>query len=188
MVKLSSSSTVTTCGSPINLIYPISVGLFISSVKSYNVILPFSSNDIAFSISSAINDCKRDTTGKTKYWILFDGPVDTFWIEDMNSVLDDSRRLCLPNSAIIVLNETITMMFEVEDLVHASPATVSRCGMVFMEPGAIGLMPLAKSWLDTKLPNSLMNCPPECDVKKRLLELFEMSLEENVQFVRKKIK
>ena len=135
-----------------------------------------------------VNELNRDTSGKTKYWILFDGPVDTFWIEDMNSVLDDSRRLCLPNSAIIVLNETITMMFEVEDLVHASPATVSRCGMVFMEPGAIGLMPLAKSWLETKLPSSLLNCPPECDVKKRLEELFEMSLEENVSFIRKKIK
>ena len=135
-----------------------------------------------------VNELNRDTSGKTKYWILFDGPVDTFWIEDMNSVLDDSRRLCLPNSAIIVLNETITMMFEVEDLVHASPATVSRCGMVYMEPSTLGLMPLAQSWLETKLPNSLMNCPPDVDVKKRLEELFEACLEENISFVRKKIK
>jgi dynein heavy chain len=65
----------------------------------------------------------------------------------MNSVLDDSRRLCLPSSAIIVLNETITMMFEVEDLIHASPATDSRCGMVYMEPSAIGLMPHVKKWI-----------------------------------------
>ena len=135
-----------------------------------------------------VNELNKDTSGKQKYWILFDGPVDTFWIEDMNSVLDDSRRLCLPSSAIIVLNETITMMFEVEDLVHASPATVSRCGMVYMEPSAVGLMPLAKSWLDISLPNSLQNCPPEYDVKKRIENLFEISLEENVRFVRKNIK
>ena len=135
-----------------------------------------------------VNELNKDTSGKTKYWILFDGPVDTFWIEDMNSVLDDSRRLCLPSSAIIVLNETITMMFEVEDLVHASPATVSRCGMVYMEPSAIGLMPHAKKWMETKLPLSIVNSPEDANVYKRIENLFEMCLEENIHFLRKNIK
>ena len=135
-----------------------------------------------------VNELNKDTSGKTKYWILFDGPVDTFWIEDMNSVLDDSRRLCLPSSAIIVLNETITMMFEVEDLVHASPATVSRCGMVYMEPSAVGLMPHAKKWMETKLPQSIVNSPEDANVYQRIENLFEMCLEENIHFIRKNIK
>jgi dynein heavy chain len=43
------------------------------------------------------------------------------------------QTLCLANSERIKLPSTLHMMFEVQDLKVASPATVSRCGMVYME-------------------------------------------------------
>lgn len=54
-------------------------------------------------------------------------------------VLDDNCTLCLPNGERLKLNPvTMRMLFEVADLSVASPATVSRCGMVYVPPDHLG--------------------------------------------------
>lgn len=59
----------------------------------------------------------------------------------MNSVMDDNKLLTLPNGERIRLHPQCSLLFEVGDLQYASPATVSRVGMVFLDPVNLGWRP-----------------------------------------------
>lgn len=61
------------------------------------------------------------------------------------------------------------MMFEVQDLAVASPATVSRCGMVYLEPSILGLNPFVDMWL-RQVPDAIYSH------KDRLNALFDTFL------------
>ncbi|TKC53302.1 hypothetical protein EI555_019208, partial [Monodon monoceros] len=88
-------------------------------------------------------------------WVVFDGPIDTLWIESMNTVLDDNKK----------------------------PATVSRCGMIYLEPSQLGWEPLVSSWL-----NSLKGPLQEPDHQALLRGLFDWLIQPTLSLRKKKCK
>lgn len=93
--------------------------------------------------------CKEES--EAQRWMILDGPVDTLWIESMNTVLDDNKVLTLLNGDRINLPPQVGLIFEVEDLAVASPATVSRAGMVYLNLNDLGWRPYFQSWLISKI-------------------------------------
>ena len=68
-------------------------------------------------------------------WIVCDGDIDPEWIESLNSVLDDNRLLTMPSGERIQFGPNVNFLFESHDLSCASPATISRMGMIFLRYG-----------------------------------------------------
>ena len=100
------------------------------------------------SILRRIVDNLRGEDSK-RHWIVFDGDVDPEWVENLNSVLDDNKILTLPNGERLNLPPNVRILFEVETLQYATPATVSRCGMVFFSSETVSTEMMLRNYLQT---------------------------------------
>lgn len=69
----------------------------------------------------------------------------------MNTAMDDTRTLCLINSERIKIPSNLKILFETSDLNDATPAIVSRCGIVYMEQATVSMLSLVRTWGSTTL-------------------------------------
>ncbi|XP_057206860.1 cytoplasmic dynein 2 heavy chain 1 isoform X3 [Triplophysa rosa] len=90
-------------------------------------------------------------------WIICDGDIDPEWIESLNSVLDDNRLLTMPSGERIQFGPNVNFLFETHDLICASPATISRMGMIFLSDEDTDVGALVKSWLKRENEENRMN-------------------------------
>uniref|UniRef100_A0A8C4ZK88 Uncharacterized protein n=1 Tax=Gadus morhua TaxID=8049 RepID=A0A8C4ZK88_GADMO len=83
-------------------------------------------------------------------WIVLDGDIDPMWIESLNTVMDDNKVLTLASNERIPLNPTMRLVFEISHLRTATPATVSRAGILYINPADLGWNPPVSSWIDRR--------------------------------------
>ncbi|OQS05963.1 dynein heavy chain [Thraustotheca clavata] len=107
-------------------------------------------------------------------WIVCDGDVDPEWIESLNSVLDDNHLLTLPNGERINFGPNVNFVFETHDLRFASPATISRMGMIFLSDEDMDIKRLLSKWLALQ--------PEAANLSKWIDELFFLALEEVAKY------
>ncbi|UYV83039.1 hypothetical protein LAZ67_22001911 [Cordylochernes scorpioides] len=84
---------------------------------------------------------------KGQLWVVLDGPLDAFWVESMNSVLDDNRTLTLVNGERLSVSSKIIFLFEIPFMEFISPAVVSRCVVVYQKDSPEQWEAMVDTWI-----------------------------------------
>ncbi|AFM99157.1 dynein heavy chain [Encephalitozoon hellem ATCC 50504] len=85
--------------------------------------------------SKFVRDLRRNMHRKEECWFVFDGIVESFWIEDFNSILDENRLLCLSSGERIMIPDHYRFVFESTSTEKLTPATLTRVFLIYMEEG-----------------------------------------------------
>jgi len=135
-----------------------------SVIELYGTLDPVTRDWTDGLLSNIFREVNKPTEKNERKYILFDGDVDALWVENMNSVMDDNKLLTLANGERIRLQKHCALLFEVANLKYASPATVSRCGMVYVDPKNLGYRPYWEKWCNQR---------PNKEERDELVSLFE---------------
>jgi len=77
-----------------------------------------------------------------------DGPLDPIWIEQLQSAFESRKKLTLANGDFICLHSLSKVVFEVENLKNASPATLSKTGVIYLPKETLMPKNIISSWLN----------------------------------------
>ncbi|GKT34970.1 Dynein beta chain, ciliary, partial [Aduncisulcus paluster] len=83
-------------------------------------------------------------------WIVLDGDIDSLWIESLNTVMDANKVLTLASNERVPLHPHMRLLFEISHLKHATPATVSRAGILYISEQDVGWRAFTHSWMEKR--------------------------------------
>ncbi|XP_046144739.1 dynein axonemal heavy chain 12-like isoform X1 [Osmia bicornis bicornis] len=118
-----------------------------------------------------------ETDCSNKTWIIFDGPLNNVWIENLYSVLDTNKVLCLESGEKINVVDSVSIIFETMNLVHASPAILSRCGIIYIESDSVDWRANIKTHIAR---HNIYN-----RYEETLYQLFDWIMDPSLQFIYK---
>ncbi|MBO6261976.1 MAG: AAA family ATPase, partial [Bacilli bacterium] len=119
------------------------------------LLLGYMNHDTGEFTYGVLTKCAREIEKEpsdVKCWIICDGDVDPEWIEALNSVLDDNRLMTMQNGERIHFGNNVNFIFETDSLKFASPATVSRMGIIYMNQEDLDINSIYNSWINKTLP------------------------------------
>ena len=121
----------------------------VSNDELYGVINPATREWKDGLFSNIMRDLANLTSEGPK-WIVLDGDIDPMWVESLNTVMDDNKILTLASNERISLTPDMKLLFEVYSLKEATPATVSRAGILYINANDLGWNPFVLSWIETR--------------------------------------
>lgn len=116
-----------------DVIYRIINPKSISTNQLYGYVDPLTQEWHQGVVEKVFREMANVTESQCRGWIIFDGIVDPSWTQCMHTLLDTNHKFCLASGEMIEKPSLMTILFEADDLQYASPATVARCGVVYVD-------------------------------------------------------
>ncbi|XP_068082615.1 dynein beta chain, ciliary-like [Anabrus simplex] len=150
----------------------------VTNDELFGIINP-STRDWKDGLFSVIMRDQANLLGDNPKWIVLDGDIDPMWIESLNTVMDDNKILTLASNERIALTNSMRLLFEISNLRTATPATVSRAGILYINPLDLGWNPYVSTWIESR------TCRNE---KALLINLFDTYVHTLIKTMRVRFK
>ncbi|CAL7950071.1 unnamed protein product [Xylocopa violacea] len=126
-------------------------------------------------ICSKIFRFSSESNAFNRRWIIFDGPLDNTWIENLHTVVDTNKTLYLSSGEKININNSLFIIFETMNIQDISPTILSTCGIIYIESSSVNWRSYVKTHFSK---HNIYN-----EYEETLYLLFEWVMDPSLRFI-----